>query len=179
MLLAVAALLLLPILAERRYLFSWSPDEISRRTYPGNAFIEARVLSAYIREHTRPEERILVFGSEPEIYFYADRRAAARHIVVYPMTLPHPRAEAMQREFIADVEAAAPRYIVDVALPWSWSWFPGAPQLLLRWGGSYLPSHYRPVVVAEMTESGSVFIWGAAPDYQPHSRFSIRRRERL
>ena len=38
------------------------------------------MIARYIRERTAPGDRIAVIGSEPEIYFYAERNAATGHL---------------------------------------------------------------------------------------------------
>jgi hypothetical protein len=49
---------------------------VSRAIYGGNPFIEAGEVGDYLRTHTQPNERIAVIGSEPEIYFYAQRQVS-------------------------------------------------------------------------------------------------------
>src|SRR5262249_22705642 len=56
--------------------------------------------------------RILVVGSEPEIYFYADRPACTRLVITYPLTGPYPYGEGLRREFLNDCETCRPRYAI-------------------------------------------------------------------
>ena len=59
----------------------------------------------------RPDRRL---GSEPEIYFYADRKAATGYIYTYALMEPQRFASQMQAEMIKEVESAHPRYLVFV-----------------------------------------------------------------
>ena len=61
---------------QRDYLLSMSGRELSRVRYGSNPFIESVEIARYIRDHTDEADRIAVLGSEPEIYFYAQRRSA-------------------------------------------------------------------------------------------------------
>ena len=61
------------VYAHRVILFEASPPESSRLTYPQQPFPEAVQIAAYLRAHTAPDDRIAVIGSEPQIYFYAER----------------------------------------------------------------------------------------------------------
>ena len=44
------------------------------------------------RRHTAPADRVAVIGSEPQIYFYARRRAATSFMYIYPLMEPQPFA---------------------------------------------------------------------------------------
>ena len=72
-----------------------------------------------------------VFGSEPEIYFYAQRHSVSGYIYMYDLARDQPYAPAMRQEFMDDVERLKPRFLV-----WS-TWEPPgclgrkAPNLLL------------------------------------------------
>src|SRR5208283_691169 len=56
--------------------FQWSPVQVCRNLYRENPFVEAVAAAQLLRDHSAPDARVAVFGSEPEIYFYAHRRSA-------------------------------------------------------------------------------------------------------
>jgi hypothetical protein len=130
------------IYRERAYLLLLPPDRVSRLVYDVNPFPESLIVARYLREHTLPTERIAVLGSEPQIYFYAGRRSASRHIYMYGLMEPHRYAESMQRELISDIEAAQPKYLVFVGVPASWLINREAPQVLFERVDSYLDHNY-------------------------------------
>ena len=68
----------------------------------------------YIREHSAPDARVAVLGSEPQIYFYAHRRSASGFIYMYDLVQLHDYAGQFQREMIAEIEAAKPLFLVMV-----------------------------------------------------------------
>jgi hypothetical protein len=84
--------------------------EYALERYP--QFVAAVQTAQYLKEHTEPNERILIVGSEPEIFFYADRRSCTRMIITYPLTGPYPYSQRLQQEYMDDLEQCRPRYIV-------------------------------------------------------------------
>ncbi len=112
---ALAALIVVvPLVAHRQLLLADSPAAVSRRIYGLNPFPEATVIADQIRRTSRPDDRVFVVGSEPQILFLAGRRSATRYIFFYPLTGDYPDARARQQEAIDEVEAARPLYIVWV-----------------------------------------------------------------
>jgi hypothetical protein len=75
-------------------------------------FATAPRVAEYIKEHTEPGERILVIGSEPEIYYFSERPACTRLVITYPLTGPYPYAEQLRNEFVNYFKDCRPRYIV-------------------------------------------------------------------
>jgi hypothetical protein len=63
---------------------------------------------------------VAVLGSEPEIYFYAQRHSATGYIYTYALTEEQAYASTMQREFIREVESAVPEFVVYVLIEPSW-----------------------------------------------------------
>jgi hypothetical protein len=115
----------------------------------------------FLAANTRSDEPVAVLGSEPEIYFYARRRAATGFIYMYPLMEAQPFASAMQRKLIAEVEAARPRFLVYVDTPYSWGLRPGSDREVLRWLEGYARDHYR--AVGRVDLDGSMpprFEWG-------------------
>jgi hypothetical protein len=78
----------------------------------------------YVAARTRPGEPIVVVGSEPQIYYYADRPACSRMVFSYPMAAPYSYSAGLRAEFIADIERVRPRYAVVVNEKFSLSEWP-------------------------------------------------------
>src|SRR2546430_16590114 len=53
--------------------------------YGFNPFPESVALARLLRDHSTPDDRIFIFGSEPQILFYAGRRSASRYVFLYPL----------------------------------------------------------------------------------------------
>jgi 4-amino-4-deoxy-L-arabinose transferase-like glycosyltransferase len=82
-------------------------DEI-RPLYAINPFLAA---GDYIRNHSEKDARVAVLGSEPEVYFYAQRHSATDYILTYALGENQPFALQMQNEMISEIEAAKPEYM--------------------------------------------------------------------
>ena len=148
------ALVLVPIgtyvAAERVVLFTLGTNEISREIYGLNPFIEAVEIAKYLKEHTSPDDRIAVVGSEPEIYFYADRKGATGYIYTYALMEPQPYAPTMQDSMMDEVEVAHPLYVVFPWIEQSWLPQPGSDQKIINWGRRYVRQCYEPVIAVEI-----------------------------
>jgi hypothetical protein len=148
---------------ERSYLFALPPVAVARAVYGMNPFAEAIEVARYLRERSTPADQIGVVGSEPEIYFYARRRAATSYMYTYPLMEPHPFARRMQEDMIAQLERARPRFLVLVNVDTSWSLRPDSATLLLDWAARAANEAYRQVGLVEITPGGpTTYRWDAA-----------------
>jgi hypothetical protein len=135
------------------YLFQADNNSILRFYYGrSNPFVETPLLAHYLNQHTQPDDKIAVLGSEPQIYFYAQRRAATGFIYTYSLMENHPYALSMQHKMSAEIENHAPRFIVLVELPFSWLKQIYSPSYLFEWIDNYLGQHYELKVVADMDD---------------------------
>jgi hypothetical protein len=133
------------------------PEDVCRATYGRNPFVESVEIGGYIMGHSRPEARLAVIGSEPQIYFYAHRHSASGFIYMYDLVQLHRYASQFQREMIGEIEAAKPQYLVLVNVSSSWLDWPGADKTLSNWGGKYIRNFYE--------RAGSVYIYPTHRDY--------------
>lgn len=162
-------------LSEGRYLFSLSPDNVSRAIYGTNPFPEAVEIARYLRDHTTDGDRIAVFGSEPEIYFYADRLSATGYIYMYGLMEDQPHAGQMQDEMIREITTVRPKYIVTANVASSWLVEPFSQRKILNWGRDYIKQAYEAVGVVEIPGSGpSAYRWDTqAAGYSPVTESSL------
>lgn len=169
-LLTLIFLFSISVYQQREYLFAWSTEKICRVTYGGNPFIESLEISAFLREYTNPEDKIVVFGSEPQIYFYSRKAAATGHIYMYPMMEKHPYALDMQKQMIREIEEAKPKFIIAVNVYTSWLQRPESHDLLFKWFNSYSENYYVPVGLVEIFPNGSEYQWVKNIDVKPRSK---------
>ncbi|MBI4556999.1 MAG: glycosyltransferase family 39 protein [Candidatus Hydrogenedentes bacterium] len=146
---------LLSIWTQREFLFRASPVEACRRLYQVNPFVEAPEIAAHIRERSDRMDTVAVLGSEPEIYFYAQRRSASGYIYMYPLMEYQPYADTMQKEMIAEIEAAEPKFLVIVNVWPSWLQKSKSKLLVFDWINQYSNAHYRQVGLIEIGEDGT------------------------
>jgi len=159
------------VVNEQRYLFAMSTRELSRTRYGTNPFIEAVDVARYLRENTTPQDRIAVVGSEPEIYFYANRKSATGYIYTYPLMEPQRYASHMQDEMMQEIEAAHPTYLVFVGINTSWLARPTSDQRILNWVERYSRACYDRVGIADIYSMDTTAMrWdGEVPGYKPRS----------
>ena len=159
--------------ARKDYLFTESPADLCRYTYRGNLFAESVEISRYIEDHSSPDEKIFVFGSEPQIYFYSHRRSATGYIYMYDLSFDQRYRKQMQNELETEVETNAPKYIIYCSSPSSWNISGGVTDTLFQWFNKYLTENKFIVVgYADYRFPGpTTYIWDAeALRYRPQSQ---------
>jgi hypothetical protein len=94
----------------------WGPDFQS--------FALAYPIADFVRAHTRPDERILVVGTDPEVYWLADRHANTPYFDVFPLLQDRRLFGARANDVVYDPPAAI------VAMPGAEDADPLFPDLL-------------------------------------------------
>lgn len=172
-------MLILPLIKERKFLFYMTPIEASRRIYLGNPFPEALKIADYIKKHTSENDRIVVIGSEPQIYFYSDRLSATKYIYIHRVVDTNKIALQMQKEMISEIESARPKYLIFVNAQTSWFDVPNqSNKPILDWIINYLEKHYNLDgiidILSDKTAELTVYKWGSETDgYSPRSNCFI------
>ena len=163
---------------EQGYLLSMTAQDLIRSRYGTNPFLEAVDIARYLREHTTTDDRIAVLGSEPEIFFYANRRSASGHIYTYALMEPQRYAARMQDEMIREVEAVHPKYFVAVMVLTSWVPRPESDRRILTWIDEYTARCDDLVGVAD-SMTGAMAWDREAEGYSPranHAVYTFRRK---
>ncbi len=167
---------------EREYLFTMSPGAVSRAIYGVNPFVEAPEIAEYIRERTEQGDRIAVLGSEPEIFFYADRLSATGYVYTYPLVEGQPYAARMQEEMIREIQSTGPKYLVFVEVDPSWLVGRQSNIGVVEWGNRYANQCYDLVGIADMADpAGTTMLWDeAVRGYEPVARnvvYTFRKKD--
>lgn len=155
--------------------------QINPRIYAGNPFRDAREVGLYIREHSAPDARVAVVGSEPEIYFYSQRQSATGYIYTYALMETHPFAHQMQLDMIREIETARPEFFVFVNSQLSWMPEERSEKAIINWAEKYWAEFYEVVgIIDTISNSETKYVWGgAAKNYLPQSKnyiFVFRRK---
>ncbi len=139
--------------------FQFPPLDLCRFIYGDiHPFIESMEVGQYIRENSRPDARLAVVGSEPEIYFYANRHSATGYIYTYPLIEQQSYAGRMQREMIGEIEAAKPEFLVLVNYKSSWTMLGISDLSIINWANDYTGKFYDWVGVIGRQADGRM-IW--------------------
>ena len=165
---ALAPLLALGIVAHAVavspwYYFPSSEEHRVRRIYQQNPFFESLPIAAWLAARSEPDDSIFIFGSEPQILFYAKRRSATRYMFVYPLHAPFGRVVERQREALREVREARPRFVVACFLRTSLLEYPDTPHELRAGVRELVSSSYRIVAATPFRPDGGVrFVEGMA-----------------
>jgi hypothetical protein len=109
---AVGATLGLPMIKAPWYWLNPDPDDVAIRVWGLQGFEAYAALGAYLHDHSQPDDRILIYGSEPQVSFLAGRRNANPFTTIYPLTGAWPRQREFQERLWAAIELAPPRYVL-------------------------------------------------------------------
>lgn len=141
--------------SQREPLFLQTPVALSQALYWPNPFIESVKVAEFLEQNSRGEDSIAILGSEPQIYFYANRHSATGYLYTYPLMEPQPMAETMQREMISEIEQAKPRYLIIVNVDASWLRRATSDQTIFDWANTYCAQHYRLCGAVKLISPGS------------------------
>jgi hypothetical protein len=135
-----------------------------------NPFVEAIAAAKLVRENSTADARIAVIGSEPEIYFYAQRRSATGYIYTYALMELQPHALDMQHDMAREIETNRPEFLVQVPFYLSWLPKPGSPHFLFDWFEKYARENYERIGLVGFDSGGKlVSSWGVSSNPPPAS----------
>jgi 4-amino-4-deoxy-L-arabinose transferase-like glycosyltransferase len=102
------------------YFFNPDHEEIIKQAYYGSPFIAAKDIGEYIKNNSNPDDKIAVFGSEPEIMVYADRESVTGHIFIYSLTDGRDYNERLIKDMMNNIRQEKPKFLVEVYFRTSW-----------------------------------------------------------
>jgi len=180
-LLMIAAALIYPIFRYREFFFTAAPVRASQMMYGVSPFPDSMKVAAYIKKHTTRDDRIAVFGSEPQICFYAGRKSATGYIYMYPLMEPQIFSGKMQSDVIREIENAQPKFAVRVNVPNSWVRRTDSDPTIFHWADKYFGSSYRIAGFVDIYPDGrSEALWDDdARNTRSKSQFNIQVLERI
>jgi hypothetical protein len=123
---------------QKAYFFDENPNQLCSAIYGTNPFNESIPIAKYIQANTGENDKILVLGSEPQIYFYSKRKSATSYIYMYDLVFDQKYAGEMRKEMFREVEKARPKFIVFVNCPYSWLATKAGSDSVFTWFNGYL-----------------------------------------
>ena len=162
--LLAAMLAILPVVTLWPFLFTYTAAEAVRRIYPGDFFAEMPHFAQRIEEVTPENKPVFIFGSEPELLFYAHRRSATRYIFLFPLYGPYGDAREKQLAAAAQVESANPStaiYFPNLLFLTS-----GTDQYFTDWSRSYMDQNFYVDTLLIADESGTAQMLNVASGVQ-------------
>ena len=152
---------------QREVFFRAEPAQVSRLIYGPDLFPESVEIGRYLCVHTRPEDRLVVFGSEPQIPFYSRRRSATGFVFMYPLMESHRYVRQMQEAMIREVEQGRPAYAVLVKPPTSWLERPESVHRMQNWALRYLDEKYTLAGQVVVSGGRSLYLWDELATQHP------------
>lgn len=106
-------LVALVLSAPQQYLLS--PNALNVWIYRAplvNPFVEAPLVAQKLAAITSPHDPVFVFGSEPELLYYAKRQSATRFVIMAPLCIQSPFYPEYARTLQAELSNSPPAAIV-------------------------------------------------------------------
>jgi 4-amino-4-deoxy-L-arabinose transferase-like glycosyltransferase len=109
LLLLVAVVLVLRIVPyQYPYYFKYTPEEISESTHGKDSYVLDVRLARALKQVMKPDETILVWPANPQLYFYLNKKSPTR----YYNYLQWMEDEEVRQEVVGAILAVKPDYIV-------------------------------------------------------------------
>ncbi len=158
------------ISSNREFYLTAKPNNLSKMKYGANPFVESIEIAKYIKKNSVETDKIAVLGSEPQIFFYADRHSATGYIYTYSLVENQPYNLQMQKEMIAEIENNKPTWFVYCPISASWLRQAGTPGLIFEWTKNYTDQYYTLKGVIDVFNERTIYKWDEdAIGYQPTS----------
>jgi hypothetical protein len=109
--------MVLLVLAPEYSRFTLPPTKMAHFIYPQFFSAEALRMGQALAANTVPEDRVFIYGNEPEILYYANRRSANRFVIMYPLTIETPRQDAYLAEASVLLAKDPPEALVTPGYP--------------------------------------------------------------
>lgn len=154
------------------YYFSPNHYKIMRQTYGGNPFPEAVKIADFLEKRSNSEDQLVLMGSEPQIYFYTDRKCPSEHAYFsYLMNDKNiPKVSKSIEEFKTSVEQAKPKHLVFFNHPISILARKNADMTIFDWMNNYIQQNqYKRIGVVDMVSISDIrYIFDSkATTYKP------------
>lgn len=145
-----------------------------KMTYGDNPFPEAQIMGQYINQSFGPDERMVVVGSEPELYFYAQRKGVNSQLYAYDFMADNAMASELQDSFQADLARTIPPCLVMVNVSASWLTIEASDKGIFDWLNQFVPAYYYPIMVVDMLASGTKYVYAPQTyNYVPQSSVNL------
>jgi hypothetical protein len=136
----------------KSYYYHPNYERILRSVYGNNPFPEAWEVGQYINTHSKPEDNIVLIGSEPEIYFYTHKKSPSRHAYFTAIVNNVKDHKLWQQEFERDTEKANPKFVVFFNHQLSLLVQPKADTGVFDWANKFITEKYQIVGLVDMID---------------------------
>jgi len=151
------------VLTNAWYYLPGDADAKMFRLYGYTPFADSPAVARYIREHSEPNDTVLILGSEAQILYYAERKSATRYFYIYPLAGPYPNVRDRQAAALREVARNRPRFVVTIFLPTSFLGAADTPRDIIDGVREMLDQSYQVVGAVGYTQGEkTAFVTGEA-----------------
>jgi len=177
-LIAFIIIIIMNLYGNKKYYFNPDHTTILRNVYNVNPFPEAKVIGDFIKNNTIEKDKIIVIGSEPQLYIYTGRRCASRYhyfATLMSDTIAFPDIKYKQKEFIDDILREKPKYMVIFRSQISLQATSNSSWWVMNKFDEIAHSDYNLVGYVDMiTDVNTQYVWYDDLDqYEPKGKYSI------
>ncbi len=177
-------LIIMNFVNNKNYYFNTNYTNILRAVYQMNPFPEAKVIGDFIKKRTDKDDKIVVCGSEPQIYIYSERRCASRYSYIASLmldTVLFPNIFERQKEFIDDIIRNKPKYMIYFKHPLSLSFNPRTDRRIFTMLNDITVNNYKLIGLIDMiSQFNTQYLWyDEINNYKPTGENRIFIFERL
>jgi len=164
----------------KSYYYHPNYERILRAVYGNNPFPESMEIANYINSHSKPEDNIVLIGSEPQIYFYTKKKSPSRHAYFTSIVNNVKDHKEWQREFARDTEKAKPKFVIFFNHPLSLLVQANVDKYVFEWANKFITENYKIVGLVDMIDGQqSVYVYNEQLNtYKPVSQNLIYIYER-
>jgi hypothetical protein len=174
-------LIILPVISNlsshSKYYFNPNQTKVLRDVYGLNPFPESKVIADKLNTLMKPEDKLAVFGTEIQMYVYTNKKSPSRFagsgvLLEFPVA----QRKDWQKEFIGDVEKAAPKFLVFFSHAISWMANSKSENLIFPWFDKFIAANYKVIGYADMLDNTTNYVWEPDVDMvnnPPKSKYKI------
>lgn len=143
--------------------------------HKGNYFYAHMQIGDILNAEMKPQDQLMVLGSEPQLYLYTKKKSPTRHFYTSFTSKVIPDAELWEQEVIDDIKESNPEYMVFFVEPFAWMFEENSPRKLYKWAYSLVTRNYTPIAYVELKpySETEIITGAAAQDYEPTSKHYV------
>lgn len=132
----------------------WKPNILQweRIVYGKNPNYEIKKICEELEALNLTDGDLIVFGSEPQAYFYLDIAPPSPHVFLSFLNKKHDRRVQMQEEFTNAIKNQKPSYALFVNFPFSWSITDSDVLDVYQWTRGYISNFYTPFGLYQLSD---------------------------
>jgi len=132
--------------------FKIPADRIYQRLYKDNPNYSLKKITGQLKRKLKKEDKIFVFGSEPQVYYETKKILALPHVFIGFLNMPSDKALEDQKSTISYLEQEKPEFIVHLQNSISLGMKENSHQNLYQWIFSFENQYYEKIALADIND---------------------------